>query len=117
MRLLRALVCLVLALTLVGAPVAHARIFGIMPVTDSHHGHHAAAAVTHDAAHDCDHPAQGSLQDARGCQTACCFMPAQLPVRTGAPTAMEFRRISYPVAALVLTGRARAPDPEIPKHT
>lgn len=117
MRLLRALACFVLALTLVAAPVAHARPIGAMPTTESHHGDPAAAAMTHHAVPDCDGPSREyPVQGASDCQAACCFMPVQLPPRLGMPTAVEFRRLPYLIAAQVLTGRARAPDPEIPKH-
>lgn len=111
MRLLRALACLILALTLVGAPTAHARTVGAGQAAISDHGGHAATA------HDCDGPARGHpAQDASDCPAACCFMPAQVPARVGAPIAVEFRRVPYPVAAQVLAGRVRAPDPEIPKR-
>ena len=112
MRLLRAFVHLVLALT---AAVAQARTSAIMAPQ-----HHAQGAAWADVAHGThNHAAAGSdkpIHKPDGCQTACCFAPGQESARAVEGGAVEFFcAVTYVEVARPLSGRTSDPDPEIPK--
>jgi hypothetical protein len=121
MRLLRALAHLVLALALIGVAVSPARAVGIVAGgTPEHHSgmdHHSSGVHAGEAGHD--HGAPASEHPAHkpdACQTACCFVPSQLPPRAPDATAVEFFcAVRYLDAAQPGSGRADAPDPGIPK--
>ena len=121
MRLLRALVHLVLALALIGVAVAPARATGFapMPVSERHSDmdHHASGVHVAGAGHDHDRPASEHPAHKRdGCQTACCFIPSQLPPPAPGATAVEFFcAVRYSDVAEPASGRADAPEPGIPK--
>jgi hypothetical protein len=121
MRLLRTLAHLVLALALVGVAAAPARAAGFVPAgMPEHHGHmdHQATGVAAEhAAHDHGAPASEHPAHKRdGCQTACCFIPAQPPARTPDAITVEFFcAVRYTDAAQPRSSRADAPDPGIPK--
>jgi hypothetical protein len=118
MRLLRALAHVVLALALIGVAVAPARAIGVPLVAmPEHHGdmdHHASGVH---AGHDHDGPASEHAAHKRdACQTACCFLPSQLPPHVPGATVVEFfRGVRYVDVAQPRSGRADAPDPGIPK--
>ena len=118
MRSLRVLAHLVVALALVMASAAQARVVGEMPMaTTQDHAHHAGAAVA--LVSDCHGmPADEAptSHDPSDCRTACCFAPGQISVRAPGVTAVDFLLVRYAVAAQALSGRAFAPDPEIPKR-
>ena len=121
MRLLRALVHLVLALALIGVAVAPARATGFapMPVSERHSDmdHHSSGVHVGDAGHDLNAPASEHPAHKRdGCQTACCFIPSQLPPPAPGATAVEFFcAVRYSNVAEPASGRADAPEPGIPK--
>jgi hypothetical protein len=118
MRLLRALAHLVLALAILTAGVAQARIVAVpAPAMSAHHGTGAPASAASDhamhgagAASDA-HP----VHDRDACQTACCFVPAQPAARTGDASPVAFRSVRYPAFAPALRSLTSAPEPGIPK--
>jgi hypothetical protein len=120
MRLLRALAHLVLALALIGVAVAPARAVGFLPVAthENHMGDHASGVHAEHAAHEHGSAASEQLPTHKrdGCQTACCFIPSQLPPPVSDTTAVEFFcAVRYVDATRLASGRADAPDPGIPK--
>jgi hypothetical protein len=121
MRLLRTLAHLVLACALIGAAIAPVRAIGFVlaPAAHghSHMDHHASGLGAGHAARDHGTPAsEYSAHKRDGCQTACCFTPAQLPARAPDATAVEFFcAVRYMDAAQPRSGRADAPEPGIPK--
>jgi hypothetical protein len=124
MRLLRALAHLVLALALIGVAVAPARAVVLAPAgaKETHSGtdhHHATVVHPKHAGHD--HAAPGSERGAHkrdACQTACCFVPSQMPPHAPYASAVEFFfAVRYMDALQLGSGRTDAPDPGIPKPT
>lgn len=118
MRLFRAFVHLVLALTVLTAAVAQARTSAAMIVMAPQH--HAQGAAWADVAHGThNHAAAGSdkpIHKPDGCQTACCFAPGQESARAVEGGAVEFFcAVTYVEVARPLSGWTSDPDPEIPK--
>jgi hypothetical protein len=121
MRLLRALVHLIIALTVFGVAVAPARATGFAPFAASErHGdmdYHASGVQPGDAGHHHTLPASEHPAHKRGgCQTACCFIPSQLPPPAPGAAAVEFFcAVRYSNLAEPACGRAERPEPGIPK--
>lgn len=117
MRLLRALVHLVLVLTVVTTAAAQARAFGVMPVSaHEQHSNHVMAADEGDVAHHCDTPMDKQpSHNQDSCNPACCVMPAQVPAYVATAFPDVFRAAHYRAAPFHLLGRGHAPDPGIPK--
>lgn len=119
MRLLRALAYLALALTLVSAPVVHARAITAMPAP-GHHGAHAVAtmhAVMGHAAHDCDDRERGHpTEPGDACRMACCFLPAQVPARATAIHTAAVRAVRYADVTEFRPGQAPGPDHGVPRN-
>jgi hypothetical protein len=121
MRLLRILAHLVLALGLVGVSVAPARAGALaLAASPAHHSgmdHHSSGVHAEHAGYDHGSPASEHPAHKRdACQTACCFVPSQLPPHGSDATAIEFFcAVRYVEAGQPGSGRADAPDPGIPK--
>ena len=118
MRLLRALAHLVLALALVGVAFVPARAVSLAPAAmPEHHSQHHDQAHGVDAGHDHASPAKDHADHKRdACETACCFVPSQLPPRALDANAIEFfTAVRYAEPAQSASGRTDAPDPGIPK--
>jgi hypothetical protein len=121
MRLLRALAHLVIALALLAAAQAPARAVGLaahgVPQHGSHTGDHAPGAHMAHSGHDHAAPANPTpAHNPDGCQTACCFVPAQSADRAaGAGTIAFFCAVRYLEGAQRESGRGDAPEPGIPK--
>ena len=118
MRLLRALTHLVLALALLGFSLAPGRTAGFVPPDAHQHAdrHGKAVAAEHTTQHHSTPAGEHPAHKPDACQTACCFIPAQLPARALEVATIAFCEVRYERAAAAASGRADAPEPGIPKH-
>ena len=118
MRLLRTLAHLVLAVAILIAGVAQARVNAAPISMLPHYAHGAPTAIAFDhSMHE-----HGTSADERPihkrdtCQTACCFAPVQLSARMVEARPVKFCAVRYPASISVMSSLTPAPEPGVPKH-
>ena len=118
MHLLRTLAHLVLAVAILTAGVAQARVNAAPIAMPSHHAHGAPTAIASDhSMHEHETSSdKRPIHKRDTCQTACCFAPGQLSSRTIEAMPVEFCPVRYPALASAMSSLTPAPEPGVPKH-